>query len=80
MALTLKDYKRLFFSFEHNGKEEIVPNDMNATMTLKNNDFVDRFQNCKSLTASKVDAFKEKNGYLPPYWQLVKMAEECSAN
>ncbi|MFT5215081.1 MAG: hypothetical protein ACI83H_000188 [Glaciecola sp.] len=37
MALTLKDYKRLFFSFEHNGKEEIVPNDMNATMTLKNN-------------------------------------------
>ena len=61
-------------------KEGVIPNGMSATMALKNNDFVDRFQNCKSLTASKVDAFKEKNGYLPPYWQLVKMAEECSAN
>jgi hypothetical protein len=61
-------------------KEGVIPNGMSATMALKNNDFVDRFQNCKSLTASKVDAFKEKNGYLPPYWKLVKMAEECSAN
>lgn len=61
-------------------KEGVIPNGMSATMALKNNAFVDRFQNCKSLTASKVDAFKEKNGYLPPYWQLVKMAEECSAN
>jgi len=58
------------------GKEGIIPNGMSATMALKNNDFVARFKNCKSITKSKVEAFKEENEYLPPYWQLVKMAEE----
>jgi len=62
------------------GKEGIIPEGMNATMALKNNDFVSRFQNCKALTISKVENFKKNNGYLPPYWQLVKMAEEALNN
>jgi len=62
------------------GKEGVIPEGMSATMALKNNDFVDRFQNCKSLTMSKTEAFKTENGYLPPYWQMVKMAEESLNN
>jgi len=58
------------------GNEGVIPNGMSAIMALKNNDFVDRFQNCKALTESKVVVFKDENGYLPPYWQLVKMTEE----
>ncbi len=57
------------------GKDGIIPKGMGSVTALKNNDFIDRFQNCKSLTTSKIEVFKEENGYLPPYWQLVKIAE-----
>ena len=57
------------------GKDGIIPNGMSATMALKNNDFVQKFKNCKALTEKKVEDFKETNGYLPPYWELVKFAE-----
>lgn len=62
------------------GYDGIIPNGMSATMALKNNDFVDKFQKCKLRTASKVAVFKEENGYLPPYWQLVNMAENSIKN
>jgi hypothetical protein len=62
------------------GKEGIIPEGMDPVTALKNNDFVNRFQNCKKLTMSKIETFKEENGYLPPYWQLVKMAEESLNN
>ncbi|MCK5401793.1 MAG: hypothetical protein KAJ28_09170 [Flavobacteriaceae bacterium] len=58
------------------GEEGVIPSGMSPITALKNNDFVERFQNCKSLTKSKIEVFKGENGYLPPYWQLVKMAEE----
>lgn len=57
------------------GKEGVIPEGMNAETALKNNDFVDRFQKCKLLTKSKIDRFIVKNGYLPPYWQMVRIAE-----
>ena len=62
------------------GKEGIIPEGMDPVTALKNNDFVNRFQNCKKLTMSKIETFKEENGYLPPYWQLVKMSEESLSN
>ena len=62
------------------GKEGIIPKGMSSVTALKNNDFVNRFQNCKKLTMSKIETFKEENGYLPPYWQLVKMSEESLNN
>jgi len=37
---------------------------------------VDRFNICKTSTESKIKSFREKNKYLPPYWQMVRMAEE----
>jgi hypothetical protein len=57
------------------GKEGIIPEGMNAVTALKNNDFVARFKECKVMTEAKIKTFKEENKYLPPYWQMVKMAE-----
>ncbi len=60
------------------GKEGVIPESMDAVTALKNNDFVDRFQSCKTQVELKVDRFIKENGYVPPYWHLVKMAEECA--
>ena len=62
------------------GKEGIIPEGMDAATALKNNAFVERFQDCKLQTEQKIAAFIKENAYLPPYWQLVKMAEESSDN
>ena len=62
------------------GKEGIIPEGMAAETALKNNDFVDRFQKCKLVTESKINSFKEAYGYLPPYWQIVRIAEESLPN
>ncbi len=48
---------------------------MGAVTALKNNGFVTRFQKCKALTLSKIEAFEKENNYLPPYWQMVRLAE-----
>jgi len=62
------------------GKPGVIPYGMSATTALKNNAFVERFQACKSLSEVKVKAFIEENDYLPPYWQLVRMAENSIKN
>ncbi len=73
IARTIKAYS---FFLNIIGKEGIIPEGMDAEMALKNTNFVDRFNSCKDLTELKVNSFKELNGYLPPYWQMVRMAEE----
>ena len=77
IARTIKAYS---FFLNLTGKEGIIPKGMDAQTALKNNDFVDRFNTCKTLTESKIKSFKEENKYLPPYWQMVRMAEESLAN
>lgn len=73
MARVLKAYS---FFLTTIGKEGVIPEGMDAVTALKNNDFVDRFNKCKAVTASKITLFKEENNYLPPYWQMVRFAEE----
>ncbi|MGB5271711.1 YiiX/YebB-like N1pC/P60 family cysteine hydrolase [Eudoraea sp.] len=77
VARVIKAYSLLLNSI---GKEGIIPEGMGAVTALKNTDFVDRFKECKSITELKINAFKEENEYLPPYWQLVRMAEESLTN
>ncbi|MCE2613533.1 hypothetical protein LVD13_11155 [Flavobacteriaceae bacterium D16] len=72
LARVLKAYSFLLTSF---GKEGVIPEGMPSAVALKNNDFVARFQQLKTLTEGKVQAFEEENGYTPPYWQLVRFAE-----
>ncbi|MEH6512055.1 YiiX/YebB-like N1pC/P60 family cysteine hydrolase [Maribacter arcticus] len=57
------------------GKEGIIPEGMGAVTALKNTDFVARFNKCKLNTVTKTKAFEKENNYLPPYWQMVRMAE-----
>jgi len=58
------------------GKPGIIPEGMSATRALKNNSFVDIYQEVKIHTEQKIAAFIEKNGYRPPYWQMVGFANE----
>ena len=73
MARVIKAYSFILNTF---GEEGIIPEGMDATTALKNNYFVTRFQDLKSLALKKVELFQDENGYLPPYWQLVQFAEE----
>ncbi len=77
IARTIKAYS---FFLSLIGKEGVIPEGMDAETALKNNDFVDRFNELKSRTESKIKFFKEENDYLPPYWQMVRMAEESLTN
>ena len=72
VARVLKAYSFMLTTL---GKEGIIPEGMDTISALKNNDFVNRFQSLKSLTLKKAESFKMENGYNPPYWQLVRMAE-----
>jgi hypothetical protein len=73
VARVIKGYSFFLTSI---GKEGVIPEGMGAVTALKNNYFVARFQQCKSRAQSKIAAFIDENNYLPPYWQLVRMAEE----
>lgn len=73
LARLIKAYSFVLNSF---GKDGIIPEGMDAETALKNNYFVNRFQTVKSLTIEKVELFKNENGYLPPFWQLVQFSEE----
>jgi hypothetical protein len=73
LARVIKTYSFVLNVF---GKDGVIPAGMDAVTALKNNHFVNRFQNLKSLTIKKVEQFETENGYLPPYWQLVRFAEE----
>ncbi|MBT8393988.1 MAG: hypothetical protein KJN66_03970 [Bacteroidia bacterium] len=77
IARTIKAYS---FILSLVGKEGVIPEGMDAETALKNNDFVDRFNKLKTSTESKIISFKEENNYLPPYWQMVRMAEESYSN
>lgn len=72
LARVIKAYSVVLNMF---GKEGVIPEGMDATTALKNNYFVNRFQNLKSLVLKKVEIFQKEKGYLPPYWELVRIAE-----
>ncbi len=60
------------------GKPALIPEGMSATRALKNQTFVEMHVQIKKQTEQKVQEFIQKNNYRPPYWQLVKMAEEAA--
>jgi hypothetical protein len=77
LARIIKGYSMILNAF---GKESTIPEGMSAVTALKNNAFVERFQKCKSASKDKIDTFQNEKGYLPPYWQLVKIAENSIDN
>lgn len=60
------------------GKTGIIPEGMSATKALKNQTFVAMHVKVKNKTMQLADDFIKKNGYRPPYWQLIKFAEAAA--
>lgn len=55
-----------------------VPEGMSATQAIKSDAFISRHETLKKETRDKASEFERLNGYLPPYWELVKLARESS--
>ena len=56
----------------------IIPEGMSATRALKNQRFVLMYKKVKTETEVKASQFIKENGYKPPYWQLVAMADKTA--
>lgn len=52
-----------------------IPEGMNATQALKSDAFINRHKVLKNQLTEEVENFRKREGYNPPYWELVEMAE-----
>lgn len=59
------------------GKEGRIPEGMSAIQALKNERFVEMHLRMEEKVAVSADAFIRQKGYTPPYWQLIRFAEEA---
>ena len=74
-ARVMKSYSWVKNQFESEGP---IPEGMSSTQALKSDAFIQRHKQLKEKTSTAVDSFIKENGYIPPYWELVKLAEEES--
>ncbi|MCA0445665.1 MAG: hypothetical protein LCH54_05495 [Bacteroidetes bacterium] len=72
----IRIFKAYCWTMNQFGNVERIPEGMSSTIALKNQEFVSRFQKLRQSTETKVDQFRKKNGYLPPYWQMIQLARE----
>lgn len=56
----------------------LIPEGMSATRALKNQRFVEMNKAIKEKAEARAAAFMQQNHYRPPYWQLIKFAEESA--
>lgn len=56
------------------GKHGPVPEGMSATSALRHRQFDAMHKEIKAKLLPLAEDFKQKEGYTPPYWELVKMA------
>ncbi len=61
------------------GKPGIIPEGMSATTALKNQRLVAMNTAIKKQVLQMTADFTKKNNYRPPYWQLVKFANQAAA-
>lgn len=55
-----------------------IPEGMSSTQALKSDAFISRHEELKKRTDQRVKEFEKKEGYLPPYWEMVKLARESA--
>lgn len=60
------------------GYPGVIPEGMSATQGLKNEYFVNLYESLSKKTLLAAQQFEKEKGYRPPYWQLVKIAEQAS--
>src|SRR5262245_7493575 len=67
------------YSVVLNASEKVgpVPEGMKATAALRNKAFVRRHATIKARLLMLADQFKARQGYIPPYWELVKQARQA---
>jgi hypothetical protein len=53
-----------------------IPEGMDATAALRNDWFSKLHVRLKKSVLVLVDQFRQENGYMPPYWELVKLARK----
>jgi hypothetical protein len=56
-----------------------IPEGMSATAALRVSHFSQVFETIKADLINRVEMFKEKKGYSPPYWVLVRLAQESKS-
>ena len=56
------------------GKVGLVPEGMCAEAALKNVSYTDTHERIKNELIVLTNQFKNKNGYTPPYWEIVRLA------
>ncbi|MCX6280331.1 MAG: YiiX/YebB-like N1pC/P60 family cysteine hydrolase [Bacteroidetes bacterium] len=74
VARLAKGYSMLLNLFHREGP---VPEGLSATQGLKTDALNKIHLKIRNLTEGKIKHFIEKNGYIPPYWQIVTMAKEA---
>tara|TARA_R110000868_G_scaffold306734_1_gene568006 strand:+ start:36780 stop:38246 length:1467 start_codon:yes stop_codon:yes gene_type:complete len=58
-----------------------IPEGMSSTQALKSDAFISRHEELKLKTRLSTEEFESQNGYVPPYWEMVKLARkkaDCS--
>ncbi|PKK83175.1 MAG: hypothetical protein CVT49_09690 [candidate division Zixibacteria bacterium HGW-Zixibacteria-1] len=70
----LKLYSMILNQFNAVGP---VPEGMNASAALRNKWFSNKHLAAKERLMVLADKFKQEYGYLPPYWELIKLAREA---
>jgi hypothetical protein len=71
VARAMKAYSVLLNAFGAIGP---IPEGMDATAALRNDWFSKLHIRLKERVLVLVDQFRKENGYMPPYWELVKLA------
>jgi Permuted papain-like amidase enzyme, YaeF/YiiX, C92 family len=73
-ARLVKGYSLILNKF---GKVGPVPEGMSAQVALKSQSLDNLHKQIKKRVLAEAVAFEQKNGYRPPYWELVKMAGDA---
>jgi hypothetical protein len=54
-----------------------IPEGMDATAALRNLELSSRHEKLKEKVLARAAVFQQKQGYRPPYWELVRMANQA---
>jgi len=74
VARILKGYSYILNMFDKAGP---IPEGMNATAALKNEWFSERHDETVEKLKKEAERFYQLKGYVPPYWELIKLARRA---
>ncbi len=74
----IEKFKEIFKEGFYIYEEGPVPEGMSAMQTGKSEAFINRHEVLKEKVSTKAAEFLKTKNYTPPYWELVRMAEETA--